>query len=140
MTTDTRSATFTMTRTIPADFETTVAATRAALGAAGFGIITEIDMAATLKDKLGVEVGDQIILGACNPSYAHRATELVPSVAAMLPCNVVVRARDRTTTVVEMFDPAVMASLSQDPELEQVAAEVRRDLAGALHAIATADA
>lgn len=132
--------TFTMARTLPGDFATTVAATRAALAEQGFGVITEIDMAGTLRAKLGVEVADQVILGACNPRFAHRATELVPSVATLLPCNVVVRtAPDGAGTVVEMFDPAAMARLSDDVELESVAAEVRRNLATALHAIAPAE-
>lgn len=134
--TTTETPTFTMTRTIPAGFTATVEATRAALAERGFGIISEIDMAATLRDKLGVEVPDQLILGACNPGFAHRATGIDPSVAAVLPCNVVVRtAPDGSGTVVEMFDPAAMARLSATAELEEVAAEVRRDLAAALHAI-----
>lgn len=132
--------TFTMARTIPGDFEATLAATRAALAEQGFGIITEIDMAGTLRDKLGIEVVDQVILGACNPRFEHRATELAPSVATLLPCNVVVRsATDGTGTVVEMFDPAATARLSDDVELEGVAAEVRTNLATALHAIAPAE-
>lgn len=136
MTTTTESATFTMTRTVPGDFDAVLAATRDALADQGFGVITEIDMAATLKNKLDVDTPDQVILGACNPGFAHRATQLVPSIAAVLPCNVVVRAgADAGTTVVEMFDPAAMARLSADAELEEVAAEVRRNLAAALHAI-----
>lgn len=133
----TTKPTFTMSRTIPADFATTIAATRAALEDQGFGIITEIDLAGTLRAKLGIEIADQVILGACNPDFAHRATELVPSIAAVLPCNVVVRTgADGAGTVVEMFDPAVMARLSDDPNLAAIAGDVRRSLATALHAIA----
>lgn len=130
----TTAPSFTMARTIPADFATTLAATREALADQGFGVITEIDLAATLHAKLGVDVPDQVILGACRPELAHRATTAVPSVAAMLPCNVVVRAAD-DRTVVELFDPAAMTRLVDDPDLAAVAAAARRHLAAALHAI-----
>ena len=135
-TTTTAEPTFTMSRTIPADFAPTLDATRAALERQGFGIITEIDLAATLRAKLGVESAEQVILGACIPGFAHRATELVPSIATVLPCNVVVRrAADGDGTEVEMFDPATMTRLSDDPDLPALAAEVRRSLAAALHAV-----
>lgn len=134
---DASSATFTMARTIRAGFADTVAATRTALADQGFGIITEIDMAATLRAKLGVDAADQVILGACRPELAHRATEVAPSIATVLPCNVVVRSAGTSgdETVVEMFDPAAMSRLSDDPALDEVAAEARRRLAAALHAI-----
>lgn len=136
-TTTDRQSTFTMTRTVPGGFDAVLAATRSALADQGFGVITEIDLAATLHTKLGVSVPAQVILGACNPGFAHQATQQMPSIAAMLPCNVVVRATDDADhTVVEMFDPAAMARLADDPDLGEVAARVRRDLAAALHAIA----
>ena len=88
----------------PRPHETAVADVRAALADQGFGVLTEIDLRATLAAKLGVEVAPQVILGAW-PPLAHRALEIDPSVATMLPCNVVVRAVDEDTTVVEAFDP-----------------------------------
>lgn len=130
------TATFTMSRSFPAEFAKTLQATRAALADQGFGVITEIDMAATLRTKLGVDTPDQVILGACRPELAHRATQVAPSIATVLPCNVVVRAGDAPgTTVVEMFDPAAMARLSDEPNLTEIASDARNRLAAALHAI-----
>lgn len=131
------TSSFTMSRTFNAGFAATVGATRAALADQGFGIITEIDMAATLRAKLGVKTPNQVILGACRPELAHRATQVAPSIATVLPCNVVVRASGDTegTCLVEMFDPSTMARLSTDPGLDEVAAEARNRLAAALHAI-----
>lgn len=78
---------------------------RAALAERGFGILTEIDVAATLKNKIGVDRSALRILGACNPNFAHRALEMDPSVALMLPCNVVLDAVSDTTTKVSIADP-----------------------------------
>ena len=84
---------YALSATIDRDFDTTVADVKAALGDQGFGIITEIDMAATLQTKLGVEIDRQVILGACNPGFAHRALQAEPSIGLLLPCNVVVGRR-----------------------------------------------
>jgi uncharacterized protein (DUF302 family) len=112
---------FTLTTTVTQDFATTVEKVRSALSEQGFGVITEIDMSATLKAKLGVDIPPQIILGACRPELAHRAIAANPSIAALLPCNVVVRAVDDATTAVEVFDPAFMADLTTDNAIEAVA-------------------
>ena len=101
---------YTLTARSPHDYDATVARVRELLGDAGFGVLTEIDLKATLKKKLDVDVAPQVILGACRPQLAHQALEVEPSIAALLPCNVVVRALDDTTTVVEAFDPDVMMS------------------------------
>lgn len=98
--------------TLHRPYEETVEAVRAQLGEAGFGVLTEIDLRATLKQKLGVDVAPQVILGACRPRLAHEALQAEPSIAALLPCNVVVRAVDDHTTVVEAFDPPAMAALA----------------------------
>ncbi len=95
----------------------------AALRTEGFGVLTEIDVAATLRDKLGVESRPYLILGACNPALAHRALEADPSIGALLPCNVVVRDTDGAQTVVEAMDPRVVMGLVANPALEAVAAE-----------------
>ena len=114
---------FTLTTTVDRSYAETVDLVRAALAEQGFGVLTEIDLARTLADKLGVEVAPQVILGACRPQLAHAALQADPSIAAVLPCNVVVRTVDDTTTVVEAFDPAAMMGLADNPALEPVAAE-----------------
>ena len=127
--------TFTMTTTLDATYDETVQRVRDLLPEAGFGILTEIDLQATLRAKLGVEVPPQVILGACRPQLAHRALEADPRLAAMLPCNVVVAAQPDGATRVDVFDPAVMTSFSDAPELAAVAAEARDLLAGMLAAL-----
>ena len=126
-------ATFTITTTLALPYDAAVEATRAALGEQGFGILTEIDLKATLKTKLDVDVAPQIILGACRPALAYEALSLDPSIAAVLPCNVVVRSVDDDTCLVEAFDPAAMTHLV--PGLEQVAAEAGLRLTAALAAL-----
>lgn len=126
---------YALSATIDRDFDATVADVRAALGDQGFGVITEIDMSATLLSKLGVEIDRQVILGACNPGFAHRALEAEPSIGLLLPCNVVVRATP-AGTVVEMIDPDMMTTLSGNPAIGDVADEVRTSLTAALAAVA----
>lgn len=125
---------YTLTTTVARPYEAAVTDVRAALADQGFGVLTEIDLRATLAAKLGVEVAPQVILGACRPPLAHRALEIDPSVATMLPCNVVVRAVDEHTTVVEAFDPAAMTALAGD-DLAGVADEARTRLTAALAAL-----
>ena len=108
---------------------------RAALAEQGFGILTEIDVQATMRAKLDEETGPYLILGACNPPLAHRALTAEPSIGLLLPCNVVVRA-DGEHTVVEALDPNLMVSVAGNPELEPVAVEAASRLAAALAAVA----
>ena len=125
---------YTLTATLERPYDEAVADVRAALADQGFGVLTEIDIRATLAAKLGVDVAPQVILGACRPPLAHRALEIDPSVASMLPCNVVVRAVDDDTTVVEAFDPGAMTALAGE-ELAPVADEARTLLTAALAAL-----
>jgi uncharacterized protein (DUF302 family) len=127
------TSTYTLSTTVALSYDDAVAATRAALANEGFGVLTEIDIAATLKEKLDVDLAPQVILGACRPPLAYAALQVDPSVAAMLPCNVVVRSVGEDTCVVEAFDPAVMTQIA--PGLEQVAAEAGVRLAAALAAL-----
>jgi len=127
---------YTIQATCELPFAETVAAVRAELGKAGFGVITEIDLRATLRQKIGAEIPDEVILGACNPRFAHRAITADPSVAALLPCNVVVRSLGDRSTLVEAFDPGAMMRLAGgDGDLESLAAEVGQQLRAALSAV-----
>ncbi|MEO5710854.1 MAG: DUF302 domain-containing protein [Nocardioidaceae bacterium] len=130
---------YTLTTTVTRSYDETVAAVRIALDEQGFGVLTEIDLAATLKAKLDVDVAPQVILGACRPTLAHQALEADPSVATMLPCNVVVRAVDPGTCVVEAFDPAAMTAFSPSEALRPVAAEAQQRLTAVLAALSTSD-
>lgn len=125
---------YTLSTTVERPYDQTVADVREALAGQGFGVLTEIDLRATLAAKLGVEVPPQVILGACRPQLAHRALEVDPSIAAVLPCNIVVRSLGETTTIVEAFDPDAMTALAGDG-LAEVAAEARERLSAALAAL-----
>lgn len=108
--------------------------TRAALSDQGFGVLTEIDVKATLKKKLGVDIADYLILGACNPNMAYKAMQIEPRVGAMLPCNVIIRAVDDTIEVSAIDPVASMAAIDND-ELKSVAAQVREMLKTVIAAI-----
>lgn len=114
----------------PADAE---AAIRTALAAQGFGILTEIDVAAVFQAKLGIERPYLKILGACNPGFAHRALQLDPSVSLLLPCNVTVEAVEGGTKV-SAVDPL---ELMNDPAFDELGAEVSARLRAAVEAVAT---
>lgn len=130
---------YTMRTTVARPYAETVEAVHAQLGEAGFGVLTEIDLKAALKEKLGVDVESQVILGACRPQLAHKALEAEPSIAALLPCNVVVRAVSDSTTVVEAFDPNAMMSFAASGKngdvLRAVATDARERLNAALAAL-----
>ena len=126
---------YALTTTVRLPFAETLAATRASLAEQGFGVLTEIDIQATLKAKLDVDVPPQVILGACRPPLAHAALQVEPSVGLLLPCNVVVRTLDDATTLVEALDPKVMVSLTQNDALSPVADEAGNRLAAALDAL-----
>lgn len=129
----------TMKVTTTKPYDETVALVRDELGEAGFGVLTEIDIKATLKSKLDVDVEPQIILGACRPELAHAAMKADPSIATLLPCNVVVRTQG-SETVVEAFDPQAMVAMSPDAPagLRDIAEDARGRLAGALEAVGSA--
>ena len=101
----------------------------------GFGILTEIDVAATLKKKLGVDVPAYRILGACNPQFAHQALQVEPQIGTLLPCNVVVRADASGKTLVEIMDPRAVLELVGRPEIAKIAGEVRSRLERVLAAV-----
>ncbi|MEV5694765.1 DUF302 domain-containing protein [Micromonospora globbae] len=128
---------YAITVRLSAGFGPTLDRVRAALKDQGFGVLTEIDMRSTLREKLGIGMEDYVILGACNPPLAHRAVQADPAIGLLLPCNVVVRAEGPDTTVVQGMDPQVMVQLSEAPELWAIADEAAARLRAALDAVAT---
>ena len=124
--------------TVPQSYEETVPATRDALAEQGFGVLTEIDVKATLMEKRGVEMEPYLILGACNPDLAHQALDVDRKIGVLLPCNVVVRTEPDGRTTVEAIDPEAMARLEDSPVVREVADEARARLKAALDALGTA--
>ncbi|MHB1666452.1 DUF302 domain-containing protein [Thiomonas sp.] len=119
---------YVLTVTSSKDFDATVQATTDALKQEGFGVLTTIDVAATLKAKLGIDERPYVILGACNPHYAHQALQIDPDIGALLPCNVVVRKESAGTTSVVFMDPAAVLSMVARPEVDRIGGEVRAKL------------
>jgi uncharacterized protein (DUF302 family) len=115
-------------KTVKTSYEETLARATEALAKEGFGVLSEIDVAATLKKKLGKDMPPYKILGACNPQFAHRAIELEPQIGALLPCNVVVRVDAGGDTIVEIMDPNAVLKLVDRPGIGVLAAEVRARL------------
>jgi uncharacterized protein (DUF302 family) len=120
-----------------APFSEAVARTREALADQGFGVLTEIDMKATLKKKLDTDMEDYLILGACNPPLAHRAVGIDRQIGLLLPCNVIVRTdpADDTRVLVEAMDPQVLVQVTGDAGLQEVADEVAGRLRAVIDAV-----
>ena len=107
---------------------------KAALKDQGFGVLTEIDVKATMHDKLAVDMEDYLILGACNPPLAYRALSVDPDIGLLLPCNVVVRA-DGGTTLVQAIDPQTMVAVTGRGEIKPIANEATARLRAALDSL-----
>ena len=120
-----------LTITTQLDFGEAVTQIRQALDEQGFGILTEIDVQATMKAKLDVDVEPYLILGACNPALAHQALRLEPAIGLLLPCNVTVRTEDGAT-IVQAMDPQLLVTVGAKPGLASVADEAGRRLRKAL--------
>lgn len=127
--------TYGISTTLDRPFSEASDAVREALAAQGFGILTEIDLAATLKKKLDVDIPAQVILGACNPPLAHRALGVEESIGLLLPCNVVIRSIGESRTVVEALDPQVMVDVTGSTDLTPVADEAATRLRAALKSL-----
>jgi len=121
-----------------APFADAAARVREALRAQGFGVLTEIDVQATLRDKLGQDMEPYLILGACNPPLAHRALTADRRIGLLLPCNVVVRT-DAAQTVIEALDPQTMVAVTGQPSLQPVADEAAARLRAALDSLRETD-
>ena len=115
-------------RTVAGDFDSALERVTAALAAEGFGVLTEIDVAATMKKKLDADMPPYRILGACNPSLAHQAVEAMPEIGLLLPCNVVVREDNASTVHVEFMDPQAVLGLVGDDAINPLATEVKARL------------
>ena len=115
-------------------YEEAVRRVKEALRAEGFGVLTEIDVRQTLKEKLGAEMPPFLILGACNPQLAHRALTAEPEIGLLLPCNVVIRV-DGALTRVEVTDPEAMLSIVGNRDLDAVASEAKQRLQRAVVAL-----
>ena len=126
-----------LSTTTTLSFDDAVAEMRAALAEQGFGILTEIDVQATLKAKLDVDVEPYLILGACNPPLAHQALQLEPTIGLLLPCNVVVRVASGVTHV-QAMDPQLMVAVVDKPGLQAVADDAGERLRRALAQLPTA--
>jgi uncharacterized protein (DUF302 family) len=122
-------------KTVPMGFDAAVSKVTEALAKEGFGVLTEIDVAGTLKKKLDKTLPPYKILGACNPGFAAQAIEAEPQIGALLPCNVVVRQDAGGTTYVEFMDPDAVMGLVGRPEVQPIASEVRARLERVLAAL-----
>ena len=129
------SGNYTFGKTVEIGFEQALERVTQELAKEGFGVLTEIDVAATLKKKLGKDMPPYRILGACNPQLAHRAIETEPQIGALLPCNVVVRAGATGKTIVEIMDPRAVLTLVGRAEIAAIAGDVRRRLERVLAAV-----
>ena len=120
--------------TLEIPYSDAVTRTRDALADQGFGVLTEIDVKATLREKLGLDMEPYVILGACNPELAHQALEVDRSVGVLLPCNVVVSGRGQGSTV-QILDPQIMASVTGLTGLQPLADEASNRLQAVLDSL-----
>ena len=127
-----------LTATLHTSFSDAVDQTTQALAEQGFGVLTRIDVKATLKQKLGKDMEDYLILGACNPQLAHRALDVDRQIGQLLPCNVVVRTADDGGVLVEAMDPQLMVRVVDQPGLHEVADEAAAKLQAAIGALSKA--
>ncbi|HEU4584097.1 MAG TPA: DUF302 domain-containing protein [Gemmatimonadaceae bacterium] len=132
-----RTISYGISTTVPLPFERAVDRAREELAKEGFGVLTEIDIRATLQKKLGVDFRPYVILGACNPPLAHQALSAERDIGLLLPCNVIVYADDEPgTSTVAVLDPVTALSLSGNQEIAPVAGEVRDRLERVVRALA----
>jgi uncharacterized protein (DUF302 family) len=122
-------------KTLTTGFDDAISRTTAALKDRGFGIITEVDVQQTLKNKIGVDFRQYRILGACNPKLAHEALQIEDKIGTMLPCNVVVQEVSKDETEIAAIDPVASMQAVDNPRLKEAAARVRDLLKSAIDEI-----
>lgn len=127
---------YALTTTVHRPYSRVLPEVRAALAEQGFGVLTEIDLAATLKAKLDADIAPQVILGACRPPLALAALQAEPSIGLLLPCNVTVRAAVDGSTIVEAVDPQMMVSVTGSDAVQPVADDAAGRLSAALASLA----
>jgi uncharacterized protein (DUF302 family) len=121
-------------KTVKGSYDEVLAKVPEALKAEGFGVLTRIDVKATLKEKIGVDFRRYQILGACNPRYAHQALTMDPSIGALLPCSIAVWEEDGGQVTVNAVDP-LQTIAAAEPKLQPIAAEVRQKLSRVLESL-----
>ena len=126
---------YTFGKAVALDFDAALDKVTSELAKEGFGVLSEIDVAATLKKKLGQEMPPYKILGACNPQFASQALAAEPQIGALLPCNVVVRVDAAGSTRVEFMDPNAVLRLVDHPDVGRLAGEVRQRLVKVMDAL-----
>jgi uncharacterized protein (DUF302 family) len=130
---------YVITRELPdTDYDTAVRRVTELLAEEGFGVLTEIDVRATLRKKLDVDFKPYVILGACNPPLAYRALSAEPMIGALLPCNVIVMARDGGGSVVAAFSPTAGFRMVDNPGVQPIAAEVEARIVRVLDGLVSA--
>ncbi len=129
------TADYTFGTTLSQPIEAVLARTEAALTDEGFGVLTRIDIAATLKAKLGIDRPPYLILGVCNPGLANRALEIDPSIGALLPCSVVLREADGAGTTIEILDPVMALAITGSDAVGPIANEAAERLRRVLDAV-----
>lgn len=120
--------TYTITTTLDVPFDEAVETVSTALNAEGFGVLSDIDVQSTFQEKLDVEMDQYRILGACNPPLAHEAISAETELGALLPCNVILYESDDGAVVVSAVDPEELLEVADNPELDEIAAEVKERL------------
>jgi len=122
-------------RTFNSDFNTVVQRTKESLTAQGFGVLTEIDIREKLKEKLDVDFRKYLILGACNPAYAHKALLQEDKIGTMLPCNVIIHEIDNNQIEVAAIDPIASMMAIENPNLHNIATEIQTKLKTVINSI-----
>jgi len=129
------SSNYTFGKNLNIDFDQAIDSVKQALSEEGFGVLTEIDVSATMKKKLDLDMKPYRILGACNPNLAYQAIGADPSVGALLPCNVVIRKNEDDSVYVEFMDPESVLGIVNDPKISETGKDVKSKLERVMNAL-----